>query len=244
MRHHRDPQPLPHQLQQAVHIVDLQAHRPAHPRRRERLVGGPPGTPVRMEVDERRPRQLLPPHLRPPGERVPRRAQQHHRLPGQRHQLPAPLRRADRRGERQVEASAYHPFQQAAGALLPQPQLHLRVLPVERRQQPRRAHPRHALLDPDRQRPAQQPPYGIDRVPRRPRARQRALRLHQQRPTGLGEPDRARGPAEQRGPQLLLQRPYGGGEPGLRHGEALGGAGEVLLLGDGDEVLQLTQFHD
>ena len=60
----------------------------------------------------------------------------------------------------------------------------------------------------------------------------------------LGEPDRAGRTAEQRRPQLVLQRADGGGQPRLGHGQTLGSPGEVPLLGDRDEVLQLTQFHD
>lgn len=118
------------------------------------------------------------------------------------------------------------------------------MLAVEGRQQTWQTHPRHALLHAHRQGAAQQPPYRVDGIPRGPCPRQRPLGLHQQRVPGLRQPHAARGAAEQRRPELVFQGPDGGGEPGLRHGEALGGTGEVLFLGDGDEVFQLTQLHD
>lgn len=120
----------------------------------------------------------------------------------------------------------------------------MRVCAVEGGEQPGQAHPGHALLHAHRQGAAQQSPYGVDGVLGRPCARQGAFGLHQQGAPGLGQPHTAGGPAEQRGPQLLLQGPDGGGEPGLRHGDALGGPGEMLFLGDGDEMFQLAQLHD
>ncbi len=120
----------------------------------------------------------------------------------------------------------------------------MRVLAVEGGEQPRQAHPGHALLHAHRQGAAQQSPYRVDGVLRRPRARQGAFGLHQQGAAGLGQPHTAGRPAEQRGPQFLLQGPHGGGEARLRHGHAFGGPGEMLLLGDGDEMFQLTQLHD
>ena len=48
---------------------------------------------------------------------------------------------------------------------------------------------------------------------------------------------------EQRDPELGLQPPDLRGEPGLGDPQALGGAREASLLGDRDEVAQMTQLH-
>ncbi len=244
MRHERDAQLLVHQLQQAVYVGDLQGHRAPHPGRRERRVGRAARTEVRVEVDEGLTRQLRPGRPVRRRQPVPRRAQQHHGLPGQRDQLAAPARRVHRRGERDVEPPARHPVDQPCRALLAQPDLHVRVGVVEGGEQPGQPQPGHALLHAHRQGPAQQPPYRVDGLLRGPHPGQGAFRLDQQGATRLGQPYAAGGPAEQRRPQLLLQRPYGGGEPGLRDGDPLRRAGEMPLLGDGHEMFQLTQLHD
>src|SRR4051812_40887343 len=61
---------------------------------------------------------------------------------------------------------------------------------------------------------------------------------------GLGQVDAARVAHEQRGVQLAFERPYGCRQPGLPDRELPRRAGEVPCLGDGDEVLELAQFHD
>ena len=53
---------------------------------------------------------------------------------------------------------------------------------------------------------------------------------------GRGEPDLPAGPIEQPDTELLLEGPDLLAEARLRHAEAVGGAAEVELLGDGDEI--------
>ena len=71
-----------------------------------------------------------------------------------------------------------------------------------------------------------------------------AARLWQQDAAGVGQPDLARGPLEQLGAKLALQRADGHRQGRLDEVEAPCGPGEVPLLGDGDEVLKVPQFHD
>ena len=61
--------------------------------------------------------------------------------------------------------------------------------------------------------------------------------------TGRGQPHRAAGPAEQLGAYVLLQPRDLLTEGGLRDVAVRGSPGEVATLGNGEEVLQVTQFH-
>ncbi len=105
-------------------------------------------------------------------------------------------------------------------------------------------HPGDALLGAQGQRAAQHALHRGHRLVRRADLRQDAFRLAEQRPAGLRERDPAGGPHEQRGLQLPFQGADRGREPGLGHHQPLGRTGEVLVLGDGDEMLEMTQFHD
>ena len=62
--------------------------------------------------------------------------------------------------------------------------------------------------------------------------------------SGNGEGDGARRPVEQLGAQLSFQLPDLGADAGLADVHPLGRPGEVPLLGDRDEVLQLPQLHN
>ena len=94
------------------------------------------------------------------------------------------------------------------------------------------------------ERAAQHALYGGDGLVGRPHLRQDPLRLAEQRPPRLRERDPAGGPYEQWCLQLPLQRPDGGGQARLGHHQPFGGPGEMPVLGDGDEVLEVAQFHD
>ena len=48
---------------------------------------------------------------------------------------------------------------------------------------------------------------------------------------------------EQPGAQLYLEVTDRGGQPGLGDAGDLGGAGELPLVREGDQVFHLTQFH-
>ena len=58
-----------------------------------------------------------------------------------------------------------------------------------------------------------------------------------------GQPHGATRPVKQRLTHLAFQPLNLGADRRLRDADALGGAGEVGLLGDGDEVFELPEFH-
>ena len=74
------------------------------------------------------------------------------------------------------------------------------------------------------------------------RGEDRAGPVEVRRP-GVGQVDAAGGAAQQRHPQLGLELPDLLGQRRLGHVQALGGPAEVPLLGDGDEVAQVTKLH-
>jgi hypothetical protein len=57
------------------------------------------------------------------------------------------------------------------------------------------------------------------------------------------EADEALPALDDRHAELLLELPDAARQRGLRHVAGLGRAGEVLLAGEGDEVLELTDIH-
>ncbi len=67
--------------------------------------------------------------------------------------------------------------------------------------------------------------------------------MPKQEHTGLGQLDVVRGPVQQLGSELLLEQPHLATERRLRDMQPLRRAGEVPLLGDGDEVLQPTEIR-
>ncbi len=72
---------------------------------------------------------------------------------------------------------------------------------------------------------------------------QRRPRPGEQQRTGRGQPHRPAGALEQGDPVLPLQAGDLVAERGLHDVAAGRGTGEVQLLGDGDEVLQLPNIH-
>jgi hypothetical protein len=67
--------------------------------------------------------------------------------------------------------------------------------------------------------------------------------LGQEQPAGLGQLDAAVGAVEQPRADRFLQRADLLAERWLGDAEPFGGAAEVQFLGDGDEIVQLAQFH-
>ena len=65
----------------------------------------------------------------------------------------------------------------------------------------------------------------------------------QEQRSGFGEFDRAPRPAQQQGSDLLLEHLDQDGQRWLGHAQALGGAPEVALFGDGHEGPEVTQLH-
>jgi hypothetical protein len=73
--------------------------------------------------------------------------------------------------------------------------------------------------------------------------REGGLRLGEERRAGRGERNGAGRPVEQGRAQVRLQRLDTGRHGRLHRLQPLRGAGEAQLLGDRDEVLQLTRLH-
>lgn len=65
----------------------------------------------------------------------------------------------------------------------------------------------------------------------------------QQGSTGIGEQHALGGAFQQRRAEFSLEVLDRGGDRGLDDVQPCGGTGEVRFLGDGDEVLELAQFH-
>ena len=79
-------------------------------------------------------------------------------------------------------------------------------------------------------------------------ARRRCLGEHgagvgEQGESGRGRFDPTRRPVEQRGAEFVLERADGCRQPRLGYPADGGGAGELLLVGERDEVLHLTEVH-
>lgn len=227
-----------------MHVVDLDRDPPLDTGGGERPVGLVARAPVRVEVDERLTGQFGQLDGFPRGERVFRCAREHERLAGQSGHPQVVRDLGLPRDEREVEPAGADLLDQFGVARLAHPDLHTGVDLVEPRQHRRQVHYVEALQAADGQRAAQQPLHGGDRVTRRLDGAQRPARLGQQRPSRLGELDLAGGTQEQRRSQLHLQRADRRRETGLGDVHPARGPREVALLGDGDEVLELAEFHD
>jgi hypothetical protein len=71
---------------------------------------------------------------------------------------------------------------------------------------------------------------------------ERSARLGKQRTSGVGEVDLASGAHEKRRAELALQRAHRGGNRRLRHIESPGGAGEMPLFCNRDEMFETSEF--
>jgi hypothetical protein len=91
--------------------------------------------------------------------------------------------------------------------------------------------------------PAQQATVLVDRPARPVDGLERRPRVRQERLPDRGEADRPPGPVEQVLPDLALEPPDLRADAGLGDVDARCGPGEARLLGDGDEVLELAEFH-
>lgn len=96
---------------------------------------------------------------------------------------------------------------------------------------------------PDRQRPGQQTPDGLDGGTGTVRGGQGVLRVRQQRLAGGGEVDATIVADQQRGAEFLLQTADRRGQGGLHNVNFRRRPGEVQFFGHRDEMLQLAQFH-
>ena len=69
-------------------------------------------------------------------------------------------------------------------------------------------------------------------------SRERTFRILEKKPAVTGQLDGPPGPGEQRNAELRLEARDRARQRGLRDAQLLGGAGEVLLAGDGDELAE------
>ncbi|ANZ37327.1 hypothetical protein BBK82_15920 [Lentzea guizhouensis] len=227
-----------------MHVVDLDGDVPLDAGRGERAVDLVARAPVGVEVDERLTPQLRQLDAFPAGERTFRRTREHQRLTGQGGHPQVVGHPGLARHEREVEPARADLLDQLGVAGLAHPDLDTGVQLVEPRQHGRQVHHVQALQAADRQRAPEQALHGGHGVTRGLDAAQRAPGLRQEGPPGLGQLDLAGGAQEQRRAELDLQRADRRGEAGLGDVHPLGGAGEVALLGDREEVLELPEFHD
>lgn len=83
----------------------------------------------------------------------------------------------------------------------------------------------------------------LDRLPGGRGGGQRRPGVRQRRTPGRGQGGSAGGAVEQGGAEVVLELADLGTDPGLADVDAVGGPGEVRLLGHRDEVRELPQFH-
>jgi len=175
---------------------------------------------------------------------VVRVAQQDHRLVGQ-GQQPHAVRWCARGGdERDVQPARADLAGQPCRAGLAELDLHAGMGDVEPGQY--RGHVDHAdaLFRAHGEGAAQQPAHRGRGLFDRDHAGQRLARVQQGGPAQLGQLDPPGVADEQRRAQFPLQRPDRRRQPGLGDQQAVGRPGEMTLLGDRNEVLQMPQLHD
>ena len=91
---------------------------------------------------------------------------------------------------------------------------------------------------------AQQAGDFVDGLPDRAGRGEDRAGVFERRRAGGCERRRACRPVDQLGAELLLEPSHLRADPGLADVHTLGRAGEVRLLGDGHEVLELPQLHN
>ncbi|MCP2203550.1 hypothetical protein LX90_007275 [Lentzea flava] len=216
---------------------------PLDPRRRERAVDLVARAPVGVEVDERLTGQFGQFDGLACGERTSRCAREDQRFSGQsgHPQVVGDLRLTG--DEREVQPSRADLLDEFGVAGLAHPDLDAGVDLVEPRQHRRQVHHVQALQAPDGQRAAQQPLHRGDGVLGRLDAAERAPGLWQQCPSGLGQLDLAGGAQEQRRAELDLQRADRRRQARLRDVHPARCPREVALVGDREEVFELSEFH-
>ncbi|GGN05207.1 hypothetical protein GCM10011609_50520 [Lentzea pudingi] len=227
-----------------MHVVDLDGDVPLDPGGGQRAVNLVARAPVGVEVDERLTGQLVEVDGFPCGEGTSRCAREHERLTGQSGHPQVVRDLLLTCDEREVEAAGPDLLDQFGVAGLAHPDLHAGVQLVEPRQHRRQVHDVQALQAADGQRAPQQPLDGGHRVLCRRDGVQRASGLGQQRASGLGQLDLAGRAQEQRRAQLDLQRADRRRQTRLGDVQSARCPGEMGLLGDREEVLQLSEFHD
>ena len=203
------------QVEQRVHVVDLEFDAVRQAGRGEGPVGQHPCPPVGLESDERELVQRGQADLVGGGQLVVRVAEHDQRLSRQRRQHHAARRRPGHRNQGHIQAARRQQADQPGRSAEPEPDLDPGMPGPEPGQLGRDVHDAEALLAADAQRPAQQSAHRCHRVVGGSHAGQRAVRLGEQDPARLGELHPAGAAHEQRRAQLGLQRPDRRGQAGL-----------------------------
>ena len=146
--------------------------------------------------------------------------------------------------EGQVDGAVADPLDEPVGVVLQQRDLHARVGLVERGEGVEQRGDGAADDHADGEPAADQAGHLAHRLADRRGGGERGAGVFERGLSRDGEGDGARRPVEQLGTELPFQLADLGADAGLADVHALGGPGEVPLLGDRDEVLQLPQFHD
>lgn len=147
------------------------------------------------------------------------------------------------RDEDQVQLTLAQPGEEVVGPGLLEVDLHLGEAAVEALEQGGDVDDAEALLGPDPQRARQRPGRLHDRVTGRHGLGQHRAGEGQEGEARVGGFHDAGRAVEQRGAELVLQRADRGGEPRLRDAAERRGAGELPLVGEGDDVLHLPEVH-
>ena len=226
------------------HQIDLEAHRMRQASGGEGIVGLAACTGAARKVDQRLVLQFGQWQPLVAGQTV-RRRQHRHQVFFLQHLVADPIQPRQRRQSDQchVQLSRLHLRDQVLALVDPQLELHLRVRLLEGRQ-----HRHHIDVGqrgdlPDRQQATHLASDGGHVGAQVAQAGQHLACMHQQRLAGGGGPHLARQALEQRCAQFLLKMGDLVTERGLHHVAALGGAGEVALLGQGDGELELLEIH-
>ena len=150
-------------------------------------------------------------------------------------------RRLDQRHDGEVDCAGPDLVDEVVGIALAEAHLDTRIELVERSEQGRQVDEgRQALHRADGKASARQSLHGGDSVARLPHRFQGEPRLVEKDPAGGGELHLAGIAHEQLGGQFVLKGADRRRQGRLHDVDATGSAGEVHLLGDGDEMLQLA----
>ena len=149
-------------------------------------------------------------------------------------------RQADDHG---VVVIASDTLDERQGLALIEGDLHSGVCSVERGEQAGQVDAGDAGDGSKLQPPTDDPVERGERGSSRVAGRQRVAGMREQRAACRGESWTSAGAIEQRCPKFGLQAPDLLADSRLSHMQARGGAGEALLVGNGDEVGELAQLH-
>ncbi len=157
---------------------------------------------------------------------------------------PVALHPLGHRQEGEVEHVVAQHLGQLLAGLLAHGQLDARVALMEHGQGQRHVDGTHRVHRPDHHMAGSHPGERLHLGRGRLDLGQDAAGPGDQRPAGLGDRDLPRGALDEGQPDLPLEPPDLLGERRLGDVLAGRGAGEVLLLGERDEVAKLAQFHN